>query len=92
FFDAAEGRFYLVMKYISGGDLATRLRSAPEGRIDELTVTEWAIQITDVLNYLHNQPSTIVYRDLKPSNIMLDGNSGRVMLIDFGIARSITQK
>lgn len=92
FFDAAEGRFYLVMKYISGGDLASKLRSAPEGRIDELSVTEWAIQITDVLNYLHNQPSTIVYRDLKPSNIMLDGNSGRVMLIDFGIARSISQK
>lgn len=92
FFDAEEGRFYLVMKYISGGDLASKLRSAPEGKIDELTVTEWAIQITDVLNYLHNQPSTIVYRDLKPSNIMLDGNTGRVMLIDFGIARSITQK
>ncbi|HEX6124724.1 MAG TPA: protein kinase [Pyrinomonadaceae bacterium] len=92
FYDADEGRFYLVMKYISGGDLASRLRSAPEGKIDEGTVTEWAIQITDVLAYLHNQPSTIVYRDLKPSNIMIDGNSGRVMLIDFGIARSISQK
>ena len=92
FFDAGEGRFYLVMKYISGGDLASKLRTAPEGKIDELTATEWAIQITDVLNYLHNQPSTIVYRDLKPSNIMLDGNSGRVMLIDFGIARNISQR
>ncbi len=92
FFDAGEGRFYLVMKYISGGDLASKLRTAPEGKIDELTVTEWAIQITDVLNYLHNQPTTIVYRDLKPSNIMLDGNSGRVMLIDFGIARNISQR
>ena len=92
FFDAGEGRFYLVMKYISGGDLASKLRAAQEGKIDELTVTEWAIQITDVLNYLHNQPSTIVYRDLKPSNIMLDGNSGRVMLIDFGIARNISQR
>src|SRR5687768_660387 len=92
FYDADEGRFYLVMKYISGGDLASRLRSAPEGRIDEKSITQWAIQITDVLEYLHNQPSTIVYRDLKPSNIMLDGNTGRVMLIDFGIARSISQK
>ena len=64
----------------------------PEGKIDEKTVTEWAIQIADVLDYLHNQPSTIVYRDLKPSNIMIDGNTGRVMLIDFGIARSINQK
>ncbi|HXF42480.1 MAG TPA: protein kinase [Pyrinomonadaceae bacterium] len=92
FYDDSAGRFYLVMKYISGGDLASRLRAAPDGTIDELTVTEWAIQITDVLNYLHNQPQTIVYRDLKPSNIMIDGNSGRIMLIDFGIARSISQK
>ena len=92
FYDGEEARFYLVMKYISGGDLASKLRSSPDGKIEELTVTEWAIQITDVLNYLHNQPSTIVYRDLKPSNIMLDGNSSRVMLIDFGIARNISQK
>ncbi|HSI87650.1 MAG TPA: protein kinase [Pyrinomonadaceae bacterium] len=92
FYDEPESRFYLVMKYISGGDLSSRLRAAPEGKLDEKTVTEWAIQIADVLDYLHNQPSTIVYRDLKPSNIMVDGNSGRVMLIDFGIARSISQK
>jgi len=92
FFDEMEGRFYLVMKYISGGDLSARLRAAPEGKIDEKSVTEWGIQIADVLDYLHSQPTTIVYRDLKPSNIMIDGNSGRVMLIDFGIARSINQK
>ncbi|MEP7212388.1 MAG: protein kinase [Acidobacteriota bacterium] len=92
FYDEFEGRFYLVMKYISGGDLAARLRAAPTGKIDELLVTEWAVQIADVLDYLHNQPSTIVYRDLKPSNIMIDGNTGRIMLIDFGIARSIGQK
>ncbi|MBK6590779.1 MAG: protein kinase [Acidobacteria bacterium] len=92
FFDNLEGRFYLVMKYISGGDLAARLRSTPGGRIDERTVTEWAIQVADVLSYLHNLPTTIVYRDLKPSNIMLDGTTGKVMLIDFGIARSINQQ
>ncbi|MEO6051741.1 MAG: FHA domain-containing serine/threonine-protein kinase [Pyrinomonadaceae bacterium] len=91
FFDDAEGRFYLVMKYISGGDLATRLRAAPGGRLDEKTVTEWSLQIADVLAYLHGLPTTIVYRDLKPSNIMLDASTGRVMLIDFGIARSIDQ-
>ena len=92
FYDGDESRFYLVMKYISGGDLSSRLRAAKEGKIDEKTVCEWAVQIIDVLDYLHNQPSTIVYRDLKPSNIMIDGNSGRAMLIDFGIARSISQK
>lgn len=92
FYDEKESRFYLVMKYINGGDLSARLRSAPEGRLDEKTVTEWAIQIADVLDYLHNRPTTIIYRDLKPSNVMIDGNSGRVMLIDFGIARSVNKE
>ncbi len=92
FFDEREARFYLVMKYISGGDLAGRLRAAPESRIDEREVTQWAIQIADVLDYLHNRQPPIVYRDLKPANIMVDGNSGRVMLIDFGIARWVNKE
>jgi tRNA A-37 threonylcarbamoyl transferase component Bud32 len=92
FFDEKEARFYLVMKYISGGDLSSRLRSAPEGRINETDVAKWALQIADVLDYLHNRQPPIVYRDLKPANIMVDGNSGRVMLIDFGIARWVNKE
>ena len=92
FFDEKEARFYLVMKYISGGDLASRLRSAPEGRIEEKIITEWAIQIADVLDYLHIRQPPIIYRDLKPANIMIDGNSSRVMLIDFGIARWVNKE
>ncbi len=92
FFEEKEARFYLVMKYISGGDLSGRLRSAPESRIDETSVTQWAIQIVDVLDYLHNRQPPIIYRDLKPANIMVDGNSGRVMLIDFGIARWVNKE
>jgi len=92
FFDEKEARFYLVMKYISGGDLAGRLRSAPESRIEEASVTQWAIQVADVLDYLHNRQPPIVYRDLKPANIMIDSNSGRVMLIDFGIARWVNKE
>ncbi|HWS55854.1 MAG TPA: protein kinase, partial [Pyrinomonadaceae bacterium] len=82
-----DGRFYLVMKYISGGDFLARLRSAPGGRLEELKVAEWAVQIADVLDYLHQRRPPIIYRDLKPANLMIDGNNGRVMLIDFGIAR-----
>jgi serine/threonine protein kinase len=92
FYEENAHRFYLVMKYISGGDLAARLRAAPEGKLDEKEVTEWAIQIADVLHYLHNRQPPIVYRDLKPANVMLDGNSGKVMLIDFGIARWINKE
>ena len=87
FYDEPAGRFYLVMKYISGGDFLARLRNAPGGRIDEKTVADWGMQVADVLDYLHNRRPPIIYRDLKPANLMIDGNSGRVMLIDFGIAR-----
>jgi serine/threonine-protein kinase len=80
------------MKYISGGDLASRMRAAVGGRIDEKTVTQWGSEVADVLEYLHSRPKPIIYRDLKPANLMIDGNTGRVMLIDFGIARWVTQQ
>ncbi|HEX6045076.1 MAG TPA: protein kinase [Pyrinomonadaceae bacterium] len=92
FYDDARGRFYLVMKYISGGDLASRMRAAVGGRLDEKTVTDWGMQVADVLDYLHSRPKPIIYRDLKPANLMIDGNTGRIMLIDFGIARWVTQQ
>jgi serine/threonine-protein kinase len=92
FYDEALGRFYLVMKYISGGDLASRMRAAVGGRLDEKTVTDWGMQVADVLDYLHSRPKPIIYRDLKPANLMIDGNTGRVMLIDFGIARWVSQQ
>ncbi|MCS6884123.1 MAG: protein kinase [Acidobacteriota bacterium] len=90
----ADGRYYLVMKYIGGGDLAGRLRASPNRCIDEKTVTEWSIQVCDVLDFLHSQRPPIIYRDLKPANLMIDDRTNRVMLIDFGIARCVspTQK
>ncbi len=92
FYDDVRSRFYLVMKYISGGDLASRMRAAIGGRLDEKTVADWGMQVADVLDYLHSRPKPIIYRDLKPANLMIDGNTGRVMLIDFGIARWVTQQ
>jgi tRNA A-37 threonylcarbamoyl transferase component Bud32 len=92
FYDDASERFYLVMKFIPGSDLSSKLRNAPGGRVDELTVTEWGIQVADVLHYLHTRPQPIIYRDLKPANLMIDSNSSRVMLIDFGIARWVNKK
>jgi eukaryotic-like serine/threonine-protein kinase len=92
FYDESLGRFYLVMKFISGGDLASRLRNAPGGKIDEKTVADWGRQTADVLEYLHSRPKPIIYRDLKPANLMIDGNTGRIMVIDFGIARWVKQE
>ncbi|HZS07273.1 MAG TPA: protein kinase [Blastocatellia bacterium] len=88
FFDTTRGRYYLVMKFIDGGDLAARMKEAG-GRLDELTVTQWAIQTCDVLDYIHSQDPPIIYRDLKPANLMIDARSQRIMLVDFGIARFV---
>ena len=81
------------MKYIDGGDLATRQRLSG-GKVDEFTVTKWGIDTCDVLDYIHSQEPPIIYRDLKPANLMIDARTNRVMLVDFGIARFVapTQK
>ena len=82
------GRYYLVMRWIGGCDLAEQMRIRG-GIVEEIAVTKWAIQISDVLHYIHSQKPPIIYRDLKPANLMLDDKSGRVMLVDFGIARIV---
>ncbi len=82
-----EGRrSYLVMEYIEGGNLEAVLGDTP-GFITEERVTDWGIEICDVLSYLHNhEPHPVIFRDLKPSNIILD-EYDRIRLIDFGIAK-----
>jgi outer membrane protein assembly factor BamB len=76
-------RVYLVMDFIEGSTLEVIIEKSP-GPIPQDTVIDWAIQICEVLSYLHSQP--YIFRDLKPSNIMLDQHD-RIMLIDFGIAK-----
>lgn len=83
FFDQND-RMYLVMEYINGSDIETLLSKTRELPIDKLI--EWSIDLCDVVGYLHTQQNPIVFRDLKPSNIMVD-NFGKVRLIDFGIAK-----
>jgi serine/threonine protein kinase len=82
-----RGRHYLVMEYVAGGDLQRQLDQIGIGaRLPEAKVVWWARQILDVLQFLHGQSPPIIYRDLKPGNIMID-HHGRAMLVDFGIAR-----
>ncbi len=81
-----NNRAYLVMEYINGSDLENILgktRTLPMEKI-----VEWTLDLCDVLAYLHGQqPNPIVFRDMKPSNIMVD-SLGKVRLIDFGIAKT----
>lgn len=82
-----RGRHYLVMEFVAGGDLQHQLDKIGSGaRLPEAKVVVWARQILDVLQFLHAQNPPIIYRDLKPGNIMID-HHGRAMLVDFGIAR-----
>jgi serine/threonine protein kinase len=82
-----SGRHYLVMEYVAGGDLQHHLdENGTKVRVAEANVLLWARQILDVLQFLHSQKPPIIYRDLKPGNIMIDQH-GRAMLVDFGIAR-----
>lgn len=82
-----EERSYLVLEYIHGKDLEAILSETP-GMLPEDQVIAWAIEICDVLEYLHgHKPEPIIFRDLKPSNIMIN-HQGHVILVDFGIAKT----
>jgi serine/threonine-protein kinase len=85
-FFVEDNRYYLVMAYVKGQNLSeimnSRRATLPVGQ-----VLDWALQLSSVLSYLHSQEPPILFRDLKPSNIMLD-SAGMIRLIDFGIARS----
>ena len=80
----AGDKEYLVMEYVQGEILPTFLRRRGGAEAQLLPL---ALQLCDVLDYLHARTPPIIYRDLKPSNIMVETATGQVKLIDFGIAR-----
>lgn len=84
-----DGRFLIVMDYIEGKPLSAILKEY--GPQPQSYVLEWAIQLCDVLEYLHTRKPPIIYRDMKPSNVMLKPD-GTVVLIDFGTAREYKER
>jgi serine/threonine protein kinase len=80
---AGQGQ-YLVMDYIDGDDLRSRIE---KGNLpSERLAVDWARQICDALHYLHNRQPPVVHRDIKPGNIRITSD-GRAVLVDFGLAR-----
>lgn len=85
FFEEA-GKVFLVMEFVNGESLEKRLEHA-NAPLLEFLVLDWAIQICEVLSYLHTRQPPIIFRDMKPSNVMITP-TGRIKLIDFGVART----
>ena len=79
-----DGTIYVVMDYIEGDTIQDRLKK--EGAQPQELVVEWGLQLASALNYLHNMNPPVIYRDMKPSNVMIKPEGG-VKLIDFGTAK-----
>ncbi|HIQ04220.1 MAG TPA: protein kinase, partial [Anaerolineae bacterium] len=79
-------RYHLIMDFIEGQDLQAILDRRGGKGLPEEQVLSWAMQICAVLEYLHGQTPPVIFRDLKPANVMLRPD-GDVSLIDFGIAK-----
>jgi serine/threonine-protein kinase len=84
--DELEGLVFFVMAYISGDNLAKRLHERGVLEVDE--TRRIVREVADALAYAHERG--VVHRDIKPDNIILDAESGRSMVTDFGIARAVT--
>lgn len=80
---------YVIMDYIEGESLDKILNEY--GAQPEELVINWAKQLCDALSYLHSQKPPIIYRDMKPANVMLKPE-GNIKIIDFGIAREYKEQ
>lgn len=76
----------IVMDYIEGYSLRDLI--AKTSYIDEKSIVRWGLALCDTLKYLHNRSPKVIYRDLKPHNVMLS-NENHLFLMDFGISREV---
>jgi serine/threonine protein kinase len=85
-----QGRQYFVMEFVNGETLEKRLREANAPAFEQ-DALRWTIQMARVLRYLHSQQPPIIYRDLKPANVILTPE-GAIKFIDFGVARTYKER
>lgn len=85
YFSHGEKQF-LVMDMIEGQTLEAYLENQAQPISEELVI-DWGLQLCDVLHYLHTRKPPIIFRDIKPGNIMISADDSSIKLIDFGIAR-----
>jgi serine/threonine protein kinase len=80
------GRYYLVLDFIEGRNLEEVLEREGTPGLAERRVMSWAAHLAELLTYLHGHTPPIIFRDLKPANVMVT-DDGKLYLVDFGIAR-----
>jgi predicted Ser/Thr protein kinase len=86
-FGDVEGMPYFVMGYVRGESLAARLRR--EGKLEEEEARRILADVADALDHAHRQG--VIHRDIKPDNVLLEDESGRALLTDFGVAKAVGQ-
>ena len=82
-----DGFHYLVTEFIEGRSLEKLISTTSGKFIRESVILDWASQLCEIFDYLHHLEPQVIYRDLKPQNLILD-REGRLHLVDFGIART----
>jgi outer membrane protein assembly factor BamB/tRNA A-37 threonylcarbamoyl transferase component Bud32 len=84
-FFSEKNRSYLILEFIEGKNLEALLEEQRRP-FSEDEIIDWGLQVCDVLAYLHSHVPPVIFRDIKPGNLMLRPD-GRIMVIDFGIAK-----
>ena len=85
--DTCAPAHYIVMTFIEGRDLDTVMKENKKKPLPVDEAVDFFYQTLEILSYLHSQNPPVIYRDMKPSNVMIQ--KGKVFLVDFGIAKSM---